>query len=98
LQIVKGIGIRLQEAFSRFDISPLFQMLFLWLNKTPPEWNSPLSFQEGFEIYTNLKIETIPIEGLNVNYISIDILLSQNKWSMDTNWYQILILRTHQLK
>jgi hypothetical protein len=29
LQIVKGIGIRLQEAFLRFEISPLFQMLFL---------------------------------------------------------------------
>jgi hypothetical protein len=23
-------------------------MLFLWLNKTPPQWNSPLSVQEGF--------------------------------------------------
>jgi hypothetical protein len=34
---------------------PLFQMLFLWLNKTLPEWKSPLSFQEGFEIDTNKK-------------------------------------------
>jgi hypothetical protein len=51
LQIVKVIWIRLQEAFSRFEIPPLFQMLFLWLNKTPPEWNSPLSFQEGFNRY-----------------------------------------------
>jgi hypothetical protein len=68
LQIVKGIWIRLQEAFSRFEISPLFQMIFLWLNKTPPKWNSPLSFQEGFEI-----------------------LLSQIKWNIDTNWYHILI-------
>ena len=30
---------------------PLFQMLFLWLNQTPPEWNSPLSFQDGFNRY-----------------------------------------------
>jgi hypothetical protein len=30
LQIVKGIGMRLKEAFSRFEIFlPLFQMLFL---------------------------------------------------------------------
>jgi hypothetical protein len=29
LQIVKGIGIRLQEAFLRFEIPPLFQMFFL---------------------------------------------------------------------
>jgi hypothetical protein len=29
LQIVKGIEMILQEAFLRFEISPLFQMLFL---------------------------------------------------------------------
>jgi hypothetical protein len=29
LQIFKGIGIRLQEVFLRFEIPPLFQMLFL---------------------------------------------------------------------
>jgi hypothetical protein len=28
-KIVKGIGKRLQEAFSRFEISPLFEMFFL---------------------------------------------------------------------
>jgi hypothetical protein len=37
LQIVKGIGIILQEAFLRFEITPLFQMLFLLLIKTPPQ-------------------------------------------------------------
>jgi hypothetical protein len=25
--------------------------MFFYLNKTPPEWNSPLSFQEGFNKY-----------------------------------------------
>ena len=34
--------------------SPLFQMLFLWLNKSSTWMNFPLSFQEGFEIDTNL--------------------------------------------
>jgi hypothetical protein len=29
LQLVKGIRIRHQEAFSRFEIFPLFQMVFL---------------------------------------------------------------------
>jgi hypothetical protein len=48
LQIIKGIEMILQEAFIRFEISPLSQMPFLWLNKTPSEWNFPLSFQEGF--------------------------------------------------
>jgi hypothetical protein len=50
LQIVKGKWIRFREAFSRFEILPLLQMLFPWLNKTPPKWNSPLSVQEGFDI------------------------------------------------
>jgi hypothetical protein len=47
-QIVKGIRIWLQEAFFRIEISLLFQMLFLWLNKNSPWMNSSLSFQEGF--------------------------------------------------
>jgi hypothetical protein len=49
LQIVKGIWIRLQEAFLRFEIfSPCFKCFSFDLNKTPPGWNSPLSVQEGF--------------------------------------------------
>jgi hypothetical protein len=61
LQIVKGIWIRLQEAFSRFEIfSPCFKCFSFDLNKTPTEWNSPLGAQEGFTNwkkinYTNLK-------------------------------------------
>jgi hypothetical protein len=55
LQIVKGIWVRLQGAFSRFEIfSPYFKCFSFDLNKTPPKWNSPLSFQEGFEIYINI--------------------------------------------
>jgi hypothetical protein len=43
--------IRFWEAFSRFwNFLPLIQMLFLWLNKTPPQWNPPLSVQEGFDV------------------------------------------------
>jgi hypothetical protein len=40
----------LQSIFKIWKFLPLFQMLFLWLNKTPPQWNSPLSVQEGFKI------------------------------------------------
>ena len=40
-----------RSIFKIWDFLPLFQMFFLWLNKTPPEWNSPLSFQEGFNRY-----------------------------------------------
>jgi hypothetical protein len=62
-------------------------MLFLWLNKTPPKWNSPLSFQEGFNRYQlevcnldanfenlslNIPIETIiPIEEMAYHKIPI---------------------------
>jgi hypothetical protein len=52
LQIVKGIWIRFREAFSRFEIfSPYFKCFSFDLNKNPPGWNSPLSFQEGFNRY-----------------------------------------------
>jgi hypothetical protein len=36
--------------FKIWNFLPLFQLLFLWLNKTPPKWNPPLSVQEGFKI------------------------------------------------
>jgi hypothetical protein len=44
-------------------------MLFIWLNKTSPEWNSPLSFQEGFNRYQfeNLSLY-IPIENKHTNW------------------------------
>ena len=40
----------LQSIFKIWNFLPLFQILSLWLNKTPPKWNSPLSVQEGFDI------------------------------------------------
>jgi hypothetical protein len=40
----------LRSIFKIWNSLPLFQMLFLWLNKTPPQINSPLSVQEGFKI------------------------------------------------
>jgi hypothetical protein len=40
----------LRSIFKIWNYLPLFQMLFLWLNKTPPKQNSPLSVQEGFDI------------------------------------------------
>jgi hypothetical protein len=47
-------------SISRFEIySPCFKCFFLWLNKTPPRWNPPLSVQEGFKI-SILKILTSP--------------------------------------
>jgi hypothetical protein len=52
----------LQEAFSRFEISPPVSNAFpLTKQKAPPESNSPLSFQEGFEIDINLKFYFLKI-------------------------------------
>jgi hypothetical protein len=54
LQIDKGIGIWLQEAFLGFwNFSPCFKCFSFDYLKAPPEWNSPLSFQEDFEVDTN---------------------------------------------
>jgi hypothetical protein len=38
----------LQSILKIWNFLPLFQMLFLWLDKTPPKWDPPLSVQEGF--------------------------------------------------
>jgi hypothetical protein len=52
LQIVKGKWVRfVRSIFKIWNFTPCFKCFFLWLNKTPPEWNSPLSFQEGFDKY-----------------------------------------------
>jgi hypothetical protein len=52
LQVVKGIWVRFREAFSRSEIfSPCFKCFSFDSDKTSPKWNSPLSFQEGFNIY-----------------------------------------------
>jgi hypothetical protein len=49
--IVKGKWIRiLRSIFKIWNFLLLFEMLFLWLNKTPPQINSPLIVQEGFKI------------------------------------------------
>jgi hypothetical protein len=59
----------LKSIFKIWTFLPLFQMLFLWLNKTHPQWNSPFSVQEGFRYkfwrsYTNLKLYKKIIEKL----------------------------------
>jgi hypothetical protein len=76
-----------RSIFKIWNFPPLFQMFFLWLNKTPSEWNSPLSFQEGFnryqlEIYWDANIEYIPIENhyTNLKYISIKIFRKVRWW------------------
>ena len=50
----------LQSIFKIWNFLPLFQMLILWLNKTPPKWDPPLSVQEGFDI-SFLKYYSLPL-------------------------------------
>jgi hypothetical protein len=62
-KIVKGKWIRFCEAFFKiWNFLPLFQMLFLWLNKTPPKWSPPLSVQEGFKISILKILLSLPFE------------------------------------
>jgi hypothetical protein len=49
-----------RSIFKIWNFLPLFQMLFLWLlNKTPPQWNSPLSVQEGFSSVGGLRLPKV---------------------------------------
>ena len=50
----------LQSIFKIWNFLPLFQMLFFWLNKTPPKWDLPLSVQEGFDL-SFLKYYFLPL-------------------------------------
>jgi hypothetical protein len=91
LQIVKGIWIRFREAFSRFEIfSPCFKMLFLWLNKTPPKWNSPLSVQEGFTNWKKIKYFRYQfLKTSSLKYTNWDRISLRNTNLKNTNWKQI---------
>ena len=40
-----------RSIFKIWNFSPCFKCFSFRLNTTPPEWNSPLSFQEGFNRY-----------------------------------------------
>jgi hypothetical protein len=48
-----------KKHFQDLKFLPPFQMLFLWLNKTPPEWNSPLRVQEGFTNFWKYQLKKI---------------------------------------
>jgi hypothetical protein len=59
----------------------LFQTLLLWLNKTPPKWDPPLSVQEGFDI-SFLKYYFLPLLN-TIGYQLIIFLETQSLW----NWW-----------
>jgi hypothetical protein len=66
-----------RSIFKIWNFLPLFQMPFLWLNKTPPQWNSPLSVQKDFRLILK---GVIPIWNYIKNKIPIE------KTSFNTNW------------
>jgi hypothetical protein len=67
----------LQSIFKIWNSLPLFQMLFLWLNKTPPKWDPPLSVQEGFD-KSFLKYCFLPL--LNIIGYQLKILFWETKF------------------
>jgi hypothetical protein len=72
----------LQSIFKIWNFFPLFQMLFLWLNKTPPKWNPPLSVQVGFKI-SILKILLSPLLntiGYKFEIFQLKILSFKIRW------------------
>jgi hypothetical protein len=85
-KIVKGKWMRFCKAFSRFEIfSPCFKCFFLWLNKTPPRWNPPLSVQEGFDI----DFENTIFFFLN----TIGYQIESYQFENHTNWKTLLKIR-----
>jgi hypothetical protein len=71
----------LQSIFKFWNFLPLFQMLFLWLNKTPPKWDPPLSVQEGFNI-SFLKYYFLPLLN-TIGYQMIKFFENTKFW----NWW-----------
>jgi hypothetical protein len=67
----------LRSIFKIWNFLPLFQMLFLWLNKTPPKWDPPLSVQEGFDI-SFLKYYFLPL--LNTIRYQFEIYQLKIRW------------------
>ena len=67
----------LWSIFKIWNFLPLFQMLFLWPNKTPPQWNPPLSVQEGFR-YRFWRYYSLPLS----NTIRYQI----ENTTLKTNW------------
>jgi hypothetical protein len=64
----------LRSIFKIWNVVPLFQMLFFWLNKTPLKWNPPLSVQEGFDIYYFLPLlNTIGYQFENIQHLIFEI-------------------------
>jgi hypothetical protein len=67
-----------RSIFKIWNFSPYFKYFSFDLNKTPPEWNSPLSFQEGFNRYQlevcnlDANFENIPIEEISYHKIPFE--------------------------
>jgi hypothetical protein len=58
----------LQSIFRIWNFVPLFQMRFLWLNKTPPKWDTPLSVQEGFDVsFRNTTFSPIEHDRISID-------------------------------
>jgi hypothetical protein len=77
----------LRSIFKIWNFLPLFQMLFLWLDKTPPKWNPPPSVQEGFDI-SILKYYFLPL----LNIIGYQFEISNWKLFLKLGGGAVLLL------
>jgi hypothetical protein len=90
-----------RSIFRICNFSPCFKCFSLNYIKTHPEWNSPLSFQEGFEVDTNWNFSFtcelrswIPIADILFEILSCLMWSFEDtneKFSSHANWKFILI-------
>jgi hypothetical protein len=89
-----------RSIFRIWNSSPCFKILLLWLHKNSPWINSPLSFQEGFEIDTNwnvwslykLKIFILAWSFEDINWENNNKWYTNWKYTTHANWKFILSL------
>jgi hypothetical protein len=77
------------STFMFWNFSPYFKCFSFDLNKTPPEWNSPLIFQEGFNRY-QLEVYSLDTNFGNTNQLKINIPI----WNISIKNFRKVVVRS----
>jgi hypothetical protein len=80
--------------FKIWNFSPFFKCFSFDLNKTPPEWNSPFCFQEGFNRY---QLEVCNLDA-NFENLSFNIPIENRHPNWRNCYYKIPIGKTNFCK
>ena len=78
-----------RSIFMFWNFSPYFKCFSFDLNKTPPEWNSPLIFQEGFNRY-QLEVYSLDTNFGNTNQLKINIPI----WNISIKKFRKVVVRS----